>query len=308
MPRRKKETLVHLDLEALAKETAEAKSGSDESDNATVGQLLKTTREKRKLTLTEVGERLRIKEIYLEALEQGSYRAFPGLAYGIGFLRTYATFLGLDAKNVIDRYKQETADMAREPLDMPVAENHNVVPSKKVVWWSIGALLVVYCVWSGVQYLLKPVSMEPVAPVMTTETPVEAIVSEAAEPVLEAPVESDTLLDNTDIDEPQMRAHTPEKPKTANKIYGTGDGKKMAFVANAEVWIEIKDGAKVLFSKVLQAGDRYQPGSDSETWALKTGNAGALDVFVNGQNKGALGESGTIKSDVVLDVETFMEH
>ncbi len=318
MPRQKKETLVHLDLDALAKETAEVKVASEDK-RSSVGQILKKARRERKLHLDDVAKRLRIKKIYLEALEQGAHRAFPGFAYGVGFLRTYALFLELDAQSLIAQFHQETADMAREPMDMPIPENHNVLPSKRVVWWSVAALVLVFIIWSCVSYLLKPVPVEPVVPAVVavettsipSETAIEPVVDADAETsdealVEEAPVESDTLLDTDDkADEPQMQEDNGTAPKAERKVYGSGDGKKLSFTANAEVWIEVKDGEKVLFSKVLHTGDRYNPGNGSENWVLKTGNAGAIDVHVNGQSQGTLGESGTIKSDIILDVEFF---
>ncbi len=314
MPRQKKETLVHLDLDALAKEAAEVKVVSKENTHSSVGQILKKTRREQKLHLDDVAKRLRIKKIYLEALEQGAHRAFPGFAYGVGFLRTYALFLGLDAQALVAQFHQETADMEREPMDMPIPENHNVLPSKRVVMWSAFALVVAYGVWSCVNYFINPASVEPAVPAVvetmvltdTETTPETGAADEvAAESVEEAPVESDTLLDNDKSDEPKMQEDMVPTPKVSRKVYGSGDGQALSFVANTEVWIEVKDGEKVLFSKVLHAGDRYNPGAGSETWTLKTGNAGAIDVFVNGKSKGALGESGTIKSDVELSTEFF---
>ncbi len=46
--------------------------------------------------LRTVAQVLRIRHTYLEAIEKGDFEHLPGTAYAIGFLRTYAEFLGLE--------------------------------------------------------------------------------------------------------------------------------------------------------------------------------------------------------------------
>ena len=93
MPKKKKETLVHFDIDTLSKQTEQ----KNVAHAVSLGETLQLKREKKKLSLEDVSRRLRIKEVYLKALEDGHYYAFPSRVYGIGFLRTYSKFLGLDA-------------------------------------------------------------------------------------------------------------------------------------------------------------------------------------------------------------------
>ena len=60
-----------------------------------LGTTLQTEREKRGLTLQDVAERLRISMHVLRALEMGDVDALPHKAYAKGFIRSYATLLGL---------------------------------------------------------------------------------------------------------------------------------------------------------------------------------------------------------------------
>ena len=93
MPRKKKENLVHFDIDTLSKQTEQ----KDLPHTVSLGETLRSKREKKKLTLEDVSRKLCIKEVYLKALEDGHYYAFPSRVYGIGFLRSYSKFLGLDS-------------------------------------------------------------------------------------------------------------------------------------------------------------------------------------------------------------------
>ncbi|MEM7072408.1 MAG: helix-turn-helix domain-containing protein [Pseudomonadota bacterium] len=70
-----------------------------------VGDQLYEARIKRKLSLHEVQDALNIKAEYLEALENSNYNALPGVGYVVGFLGTYARFLGMDCAQIIHLYK-----------------------------------------------------------------------------------------------------------------------------------------------------------------------------------------------------------
>ena len=60
---------------------------------------------------------LRIRRVYLEALEEGRLRDLPAPAYAVGFVRTYARALGLDADEMVRRFRE--APSGRRPQDRP---------------------------------------------------------------------------------------------------------------------------------------------------------------------------------------------
>lgn len=59
-----------------------------------------------KIDVHEVEESTKIRAKYLRALENEEYNLLPGQAYVKSFLRTYADYLGLDSRGLIDLYKQ----------------------------------------------------------------------------------------------------------------------------------------------------------------------------------------------------------
>ena len=96
-----------------------------------VGADLRAARLRRGEDIRGIAQALRIRRDQLEALEESRYDALPARAYAIGFVRSYAEYLGLDSRHVVDRYKAEldwnaagateiqSADRAREESRLP---------------------------------------------------------------------------------------------------------------------------------------------------------------------------------------------
>jgi cytoskeletal protein RodZ len=66
----------------------------------TIGEILKRTREAKKLSIEEVNRHTKISAQVINSLEQDDLESFPGDTYLKGFLKTYATFLELDPDEI----------------------------------------------------------------------------------------------------------------------------------------------------------------------------------------------------------------
>jgi cytoskeletal protein RodZ len=66
-----------------------------------LGQLLSEARAAKLVSLAEVEAKTRIRQKYVEALENGSYEDLPRGAVARGFLRSYADYLGLDSDEIL---------------------------------------------------------------------------------------------------------------------------------------------------------------------------------------------------------------
>jgi cytoskeleton protein RodZ len=71
-----------------------------------VGMILREARNRRKLELSEVEAATRIRLRYLRAIEDEEWDVLPGGVYTRGFIRTYATFLGLDGDRLVNDYRE----------------------------------------------------------------------------------------------------------------------------------------------------------------------------------------------------------
>jgi cytoskeletal protein RodZ len=114
----------------------------------TVADLLRHAREDFGQDLRSVAEVLRIRPVYLEAIESGDFDQLPGTTYAIGFLRTYAEYLGLNGEDMVERFKAETQAAARRSelvFPEPVAEGR--IPGGAIILVSVVLLAVAYGGW-----------------------------------------------------------------------------------------------------------------------------------------------------------------
>src|SRR5262245_49574312 len=74
-----------------------------------IGGSLREARLKRGLSPADVQKAIRIRDRYLQALEEERWELLPGDAYVKGFLRTYADYLGLDGNLYVEEYNSRFA-------------------------------------------------------------------------------------------------------------------------------------------------------------------------------------------------------
>jgi len=72
-----------------------------------VGQKLYETRIHKSLTLEEIAHATKIRPEFLTAIEKGEYNKLPSPAYAQGFVRNYASFLGLSQKEILALFRRE---------------------------------------------------------------------------------------------------------------------------------------------------------------------------------------------------------
>ena len=69
-----------------------------------IGATLREARERRQLTWEQVEADTKIRAKYLRALEEEEFDSLPSGTYVRGFLRAYASYLGLDGRLFVDEY------------------------------------------------------------------------------------------------------------------------------------------------------------------------------------------------------------
>ena len=145
-----------------------------------IGDVLRQARLAKNDDLYLIADYLRIKPAFLIALENSRYDEFPADAYIIGFLRTYANFLGVDGKEAVDRYRYEMAGRRKKPvLSMPTPVSEGRAPSAVIMVGATIAVLLIYAVWYSISSSNRaevnvppalPVTAQTAAPA-TAETP-----------------------------------------------------------------------------------------------------------------------------------------
>jgi cytoskeleton protein RodZ len=105
-----------------------------------IGATLREARTRRKLDLSEVEAAIKIRVRFLQALENEEWDALPGGAYTRGFIRTYASHLGLDGERLADDYRRSTEPPGGErppkrvePVPMGTRRNGPRIPGWALV-------------------------------------------------------------------------------------------------------------------------------------------------------------------------------
>ena len=257
----------------MAETSDQQQKKSLETTDIPVGEILRRTRVHYKLSLQDVETNLRIRAEQLEALESCDMSRLPGQVYALGFVRTYSEYLGLDGDKMVGLFK---AQLNVKPVRVMSAPN---VPSSEAVlpprWLVIGGLLlllVFVAIWMTMQGRER-IAVEEIPPVTPA---IQEAIYQPPEPVVE------------------------EVPVVETE---GGEATLQGIVLNIREnsWVEIRDGkGDKILSRVLRAGDQYFV-PDRPELTISIGNAGGVDLVVDGQILKTLGSSGEVVRDMPLN-------
>jgi cytoskeleton protein RodZ len=345
-------------------ESAEEDTGRPERRAHAIGALLRARRDELGLDVEAIAEALRIKPVFLVALEEGRTQDLPGPTYAIGFVRAYAHYLGFDSDRVLDVYKAESADVHAKPdLSLPVPLGARSLPGGTILLVGVILALCGYGTW---YYLATgersrpervgavPAELRQLAPLVAAPrtdaassgptiaasaaprlasgltpadtapaAPPPSIVASPAVAALPispaavvAPSASPPGGDAASGQPPGAAAASAAPAGDVGKAGGNSAAKptndaaakptgQVEIKALADCWIQVRAADQaVVFSRVLKAGETYQvprPGL-----LLRTGNAGALAILVDGKPTPALGPVGTLRRNVTLEPEALL--
>ena len=258
-----------------------------------VGAELRSARLARDEDLADIAAYLRIRSSFLEGLEAGEIGAAPGRPYALGFLRSYAEHLGIDTNRLLDTVKVMAGPMPLSPRparSTPSSEAR--LPAGTIFALS---LILLAAVTIGYR-TYDAASDERPAPVAdgvsdlgaidpaTKAADVTAVLAaEAAPPAVLVSSDGETAL------APDLAAH---------------DG-RLVLVARANGWIRLSSAdQKIVRSGVLAAGDRVVL-PDRFDLKLSTGNAGDVEILLDGRSLGLLGAPGELVRDLAMDPDAL---
>ncbi len=265
-----------------------------------VGSLLKEMRLQKGLRLPDIAKKLCIRRIYLEAIEESNYAEVPAFPYGIGFVRSYAAFLGLNGSNIVELYKDEITPKSDKEIFMLEPQSEANVPNKKYLLISLLAIAMVYAGWSAynngafeeedsaeIEQIEEAASAEEL-PIVVEDFSAEAVAEDAeADTASVAAVgEQITVTDAAFVEEPETpSALQVEKTvvETALPVVAKTPAVDSGIVIKVkeETWIEVRDAEKLYISKVMQPGTSYTVPQGSGM-ILSVGKVNGVDVLING--------------------------
>jgi cytoskeleton protein RodZ len=298
----------------------------------TVGEALKAIRHDQGLSLVDLAERTRVRRAYLEAIEEMRLDALPSRPFTIGYVRAYATALGLDPDAAVERFKTDEP-VLDEPLRAPVGVLDEKDP--RVAAFTIGAMVIIAAIvlWNIAQRAMMAAAPPPP---LASEQQAEQLLAKLkggtmtlGEP-LPAPVESTTP---TAYETPGLRAalglkadavsgELPPAPSPtrigepppvdlaslkpvftpAGKIYDSGNPRLTSSVTvqaiKAGALIVRGPDGSVYFARQLAKGEAYRvPNLAGLT--LDVSSPHDFQVFVGGQSRGVLPSTQVLASKLV---------
>lgn len=237
------------------------------------GEMLRNARTtgRRKREIPTISKQLCIREEFLEALENGDYGVIPEPVYILGFARNYAMELGLNPDEIVNKIKKEMgmeSDCAAADDDEDVSAC--AMPSIKEESWGKVAFGKMYQ-FIYQHWIWFAVGVVAVVAIVATVLMLSSATEEVEQPAEVAPVVETTIKE-------------PEYKQEVRERYGTKNREKANVILQAakESWVKIEDGrGNTVISQVLVPGDVYYvPAGDN--YKATFGNAGGIDVWVNG--------------------------
>ena len=313
-------------------------SGDSETPLETVGQDLRAARLRRGDDLATVSRALKIRKDHLEAVEEDRLENLPGRTYAIGFVRTYAGYLGLDATETVERYKQEIS--GRHDEHSPTIAAMPDEPRRLPQGWRFVAAIVLLAVGYGVWHLLSAGSTPQAVPPAPTLAPPKVAV--AAPPAPQPAAPEQTAAPSPAIENSAAASAPPTAPAAATQasppaantaaaaqpsatpspaqpeaspspaaggtVFGRNNrNPRVVLKAKNDTHVMVRGQNGVVYiNRDLKAGDSYQlPNAIGLT--LSTTNAGAVEVDLDGQAMGVAGSDQQSAEDVPLDPQTIAD-
>jgi cytoskeleton protein RodZ len=281
------------------------------AEAARVGEALREARLTLGASVEDMAERLRINRRYIHALEEGRIRDLPGPAYAVGFVRSYAGALGLDADEAVRRFRDVTGGAATKNGDLVFPEP---VPSRGMPAGALVAVGVVLAIgayvawfnWSGSGNRVVD-AVPPVPPRLEQATQEGRLPAPGPGPGGGAAAPEPAVAPPGPTPPTQAAAAAnPAGPATpaAAPPPPPSDGPRIVLRARGESWIQVRDtrANQVLTDRVLRAGDTL-PVPNREGLVLTTGKAENLDILLDGQVSAVLAGASGVRRGIQLEAD-----
>ncbi len=235
-----------------------------------LGSLIAKARKDAGLSLEDLAAKTNIRISVLSEIEKDNFSHCGGETYARGHVRNIASILKVDQKEFIRLYEEEQGGETRSIKDLLIENSVMRLPAeaRKVSWKVLVMISVVSLIAVGVaQVVISNVNTNDV---------VSAVPSASASPTA---------------------AESPSAEPSAQNTFSTGTGVEVVINATrAKSWLFVSDDAgRVLFSGQIPRGAVKVFSSDSQL-NLKVGNAGGVDLKVNGKKVEAIGVDAEVVS------------
>lgn len=247
------------------------------------GENLRRERELRGVSLRDIAEATKISTRFLEAIEQDRLEVLPGGMFPRSFVRQYARYLGLDADRIVAEFVFQHPPETKPPPSPPSMGGGE---------WGARAALTAVVVGLGLAALwfARPAPRQSDAPSGTVAAPpLES--SPPASPVATVYRPDAPPADAGDVPSSTLAAAAPSEGELV-----------VGLTALQDCWVAAEvDGEEVL-NRVLSGGATRTLRAHEEI-QLSVGNAGGLELTIDGRSGIFLGPPGAVRHDVVINLD-----
>ena len=242
-----------------------------------LGSMISKARKDAGLSIEDLSAATNIRTTLLRDIEDNNFSQCGGETYARGHLRNIAIKLNIDPQIFLTVFEDEQMRVDRTMQDLLVENNVMREPKevRKVSWKVLVTISVASLLVAGLAQIIVSNDSTPDIPVASQETPTASASPEST---------------------PEPSA-TEEVVPTDEATISTGQGVEVIFTATrARSWLFVSDSSgRVLFSGQISVGVTKTFSSDL-TLNLKIGNAGGVDLSVNGKKIDSLGADGQVVS------------
>lgn len=273
----------------------------EEFDDAqNVGELLRNTRLKKGKTLGDVSKDLCIRKVYLEAIENLDTKNLPQMPYGLGFVRSYSEYLGLNSARIVQAYRQAAyADEGKEIINEENAASAPEYNGPGLLHICIGliGIAAVFAIWSGVSSYSQSKQVPEEKEVLESDVVPEPVIIEEndaslSEMGIDDAVNNGESSENLQNSEQEASVEGAEKKveetepeqiaeeKTENSDTTTVPHIQIVF--SGPSWLELKQGNKVLLSGIYSKGFKYDVPNEMG-FIVSVGRYYNVDFYIDGK-------------------------
>ena len=275
-----------------------------------IGERLRNARTARGLTLEDIEAATRIKRHYLEALEREAWDELPGPTYVRGFLASYARQLGISVDEILGLYAAPAPGagaVRAAPATVPRPVEVRITPANPrsrlrrivtaiAVVFVAGAVVLAYILVGQLRQFAatRPHPEVSIPSIPAAGSPPGGAPSGASAVTPASGGQQGTAPGSTTAG--QMVTPTSGTPATSGTQAVTPTGAQGIVVsaqATDRSWVRVVSDGAVVFEGFLSAGD-HQVWHGKHQVSVRLGNASALDLSVNGQPLGRLGNPGDV--------------
>jgi cytoskeletal protein RodZ len=267
-----------------------------------IGEELRRERLRQGLTLDDIVQRTRISPRYLEAIEDSAFDRLPGLVFTRNFVRLYALDLKLDADSLVSRLPRVDIESAPPPNPPARAGRNPWDPRVKAALASVLWLATAAGAGAGGWYYFT--HYEHHTPrVAATQAPAHhpaqpAVQQPAAlqEPVQNASVAAAaTGSESASNQQAAASLITPTAALSEPQGYDPSRPVQVVLTAHEAAWVQVSADGRTAFVGLLHPNDKRAISADAQVKVL-TGNAGGIDISLNGKPLDPIGPKGQVRT------------